>query len=286
MIRRIKVLKQYILFFMLGFTLLIFLFPLILTFTVSFIGSREMSVFLKPVSDITYKGWVELKLIPRKVTIRQYYILLIEQFKYILMFWNSIKYAISITVGQSVVSSMAAFAFAKMNFKYRDKVFFLYIVAMMMPFQVTMIPNYIALRKLQMINTAYAVILPGIFAPFGVFLLRQYIRTMPNDIIEAALMDGAGSWKVFSRIVVPLSVPGLATLGILCFIDSWNLVEQPLFFLDNINKYPLSLSLNSFIRDVPNVAFSGSVLYMIPMFLLFLVLQEHIIKGIEIRMTK
>lgn len=266
---------------LLGILALCFMFPLLLTFTGSFMDGNEIAGYFKLQEGSLKEQWVELKLIPEMATMKQYYTLLIEQYKYLNMFWNSVKFALLITVGQLAVASMTAYAFAKLRFKGRDCIFFIYIVSMMMPFQVTMVPNYIMLKMANLTNTDFAVILPGIFAPFGVFLLRQFMRGIPDECLEAATVDGAGDFLTFRKVVLPMSVPGMASLGVLSVIDGWNMVEQPLIFLEDPLRYPLSLSLNMIVDEAKDVAFAGSFIYMIPMLLLYMYFREYIITGIN-----
>lgn len=271
----------------LSLLLALFIFPLAVTAIGALMDEREVAGYINPLMrEGINEGWLSVGLVPDKVTLKQFYILLIEQYKYINMFWNSVKYAVFITVGEVLVASMAAFVFAKINFRGRDTIFFIYIVAMMMPFQVTMVPNYITLKTIHLLYTDYAVILPGIFAPFGVFLLRQYMKTIPDELIEASVIDGAGLPGVFCRVILPLSKPGLAALAILTFIDNWNMVEQPLIFLDNELMYPLSLSLNDIVSQATNVAFAGSLIYMLPMVIIYFYYQESLISGIQLGQIK
>lgn len=270
-----------IVIFVLSVMVFIFLFPLVVTLCGSFMDNREIGNYLGSLDDATSKEWMQIRLIPEKGTLRQFYSLLIGQGKYLSMFWNSVLYTCVITMGQVLVASMGAFAFAKMQFKGRDAIFFVYIVAMMMPFQVTMVPNFITLRILNLINTGYSIILPGIFMPFGVFLLRQHFRSIPDDVFESAHMDGAGPVRVLMHIIFPMGRSGIASLGVLCFIEHWNMVEQPLVFLDKSSRYPLSLFLNGIIDQAKSLAFGASVIYLIPMVLVYLFFQESIIKGIE-----
>lgn len=149
------------------------LFPLIVTVTNSFMSSSEIiDNYSSYDEEVNKDKLFSVKLIPRSVTIRQYYEVLIAKSKFLRMFWNSVFVVLPIVVGQVIISSMAAFVFAKVKFKGRDFLFFIYIIIMMMPFQVTLVPNYITLDKLGLIDRYLAIIFPGVFGAFGVFLLR------------------------------------------------------------------------------------------------------------------
>jgi len=261
---------------------LLMLFPLIVTVTNSFMSSSEIAD-----NYSSYDGETEgnkffsIKLIPRSVTIRQYYDVLIAKSKFLRMFWNSVFVVLPIVAGQVIISSMAAFVFAKVKFKGRDFLFFIYIIIMMMPFQVTLVPNYITLDLLGLIDRYSAIIFPGVFGAFGVFLLRQFMMTIPNEYIEAARIDGCSLMQIFFKIVLPISKGGIASLAILSFIDNWNMVEQPLIFLKDANKYPLSIYLANVNKGELGIAFAAALIYMLPMLLMFLYGENYLVEGIS-----
>ncbi|EPD82197.1 carbohydrate ABC transporter permease [Paenibacillus sp. HGH0039] len=228
------------------------------------------------------EGFVNLKLIPDWLSFHQYMEVLVYKPVFLQMFWNSAGLVAPIIAGQVLVASMAGYAFAKLRFWGRDKLFVVYIMTMLMPFQVTLVPNYMMAQKLGLLNTASAIILPGIFSAFGVFMLRQFMLHIPNSYIEAAQMDGAGHLRIFYKIILPLIQPGIAGLIVLLFVDNWNMVEQPLIFLEDSFKQPLSLYLSRINEGARGVAFAASVLYMTPMVLLFLYAESHFIEGIQL----
>lgn len=226
-------------------------------------------------------AFVNLKIIPDWVSFEQYAKVLIATPTYLKLFWNSVYLVALIIGGQVIVAALAAYAFGKLRFRGRDNLFFIYLMTMLMPFQVTLVPNYIIANKLHLLNSAGAIILPGIFGAFGVFMLRQFIKTLPNDYVEVATMDGAGHLSIFMRIILPLAKPGLAALIVLLFVDYWNMVEQPLIFLDDDYKQPLSVYLSVIQEEARGVGFAASVLYMFPMLLLFLYAETHFIQGVQ-----
>ncbi len=261
---------------------LMMLFPMILTVTNSFMGSQEIeNNYSRNDEELDQNTFFSMKLIPDSVTLRQYYDILIAKHKFLRMFWNSVFIVLPIVAGQVVISSMAAFVFAKLKFKGKDVLFFIYIIIMMMPFQVTLVPNYITLDKLGLIDKYSAIIFPGVFGAFGVFLMRQFMIAIPNECIEAARVDGCSLLQIFFKIALPLSKGGIASLAILSFIDNWNMVEQPLIFLKDTNKYPLSIYLSKINHTELGIAFAASIIYMLPMLLMFLYGENYLVEGIS-----
>lgn len=264
------------------------LFPIVITFTNSLMTEREIGynydlIGKMPNLEAGDKGgYVNLKLIPDWVSFEQYAVVLVKTPVFLKMFWNSVFMVVPIIAGQIIVASYAAYAFAKLRFRGRDKLFFIYLMAMLMPFQVTLVPNYMIADKLGLLNTAAAIILPGIFSAFGVFMLRQFMIHIPNSYIEAAKMDGAGQLKIFHKIILPQIQPGLAALIVLLFVDYWNMVEQPLIFLEDSFKQPLSLYLSRINQEARGVGFAASALYMSPMILLFLYAESYFHRGIQL----
>jgi multiple sugar transport system permease protein len=268
----------------------VFLFPLILTVTNSFMSEQEIeSSYSRVISSnpdrqesILSDKYVRVKLIPDMVTLSQYYTALIKRTPFLIKFWNSLIIVIPIILGQILVSSMAAYSFAKLEFIFRDKLFFTYIIMMMMPFQVTLVPNYIVGDQLGLLGSYWSIILPGIFSPFGVFLLRQFMMYIPDAYVESAQVDGAGQLRIFFSIMLPMSKTGLAALTILVFIDNWNMVEQPLIFLQDVNMHPLSTYLSSINNGEMGIAFAASTIYMLPMLLIFLYGENYLVQGIQL----
>ncbi len=256
----------------------VFTLPVLVTFTNSFMTGTEIS---QSYVNIDEKSGSTITIIPAKVTLNQYYILLIEKYRYINMFWNSVKLSVSITFLHVIISIITAYAFAKLEFKGRDLIFFIYIVVMMMPFQVTLLPNYIQARNLKILNTYWAIICPGVFAPFGVFLLRQFMKYVPDQMIEAVTLESSSVKDVLFTAIIPNVKPGIIALIVLSFAENWNMVEQPLILLDDQLKYPLSLALNSIVERSVDIAFAGSVLYMIPIIIMYFYFEEHILTGIS-----
>jgi multiple sugar transport system permease protein len=152
---------------------------------------------------------------------------------------------------------------------------------MMMPLQVTLVPNYIVLDKLGLIGSYIALILPGVFSTFGVFLLAQVFSSVPDNLLEAAKIDGANHVQILFKVMIPYAKAGVASLVILNFIDTWNMVEQPLVFLKDSTKYPLSIFLANINQVNLGISFVCGILAIIPVFLLFLHFKDSLISGIE-----
>ena len=196
--------------------------------------------------------------------------------EYLLKFWNSVIITFPTVIAQVIVSALAAFAFAKLKFPFRDKLFFVYIVLLILPLQVTLVPNYIVLDNLELLNNFLAIILPGTFSAFGICLLRQSIKYIPESSIEAARIDGASYFKIFTNIILPQIKGGLITLTLLCFIDNWNVVEQPLIYFDDEAMYPLSIGLSNVSNSDYGIVFACGVMFMIPALLIYLYGQKDI----------
>ncbi|MGY5343820.1 carbohydrate ABC transporter permease [Paenibacillus glucanolyticus] len=290
--RVVYILKKSALTFLMGVIAVILISPIVITFTNSLMTELEIEINYGLIGQMNEAtpgrddSFVNLKLIPDKVSFAQYGKVFIDNPKYLTMFWNSVFMVVPIIAGQTLVAALAAYAFSKLKFRGRDSLFLVYVMTMLMPFQVTLVPNYIMVDKLGMLNTIGAIIYPGIFAAFGVFMLRQFMLDIPYAYIEAAKMDGAGHLRIFMTMIVPMIKPGLAALVILLFVDYWNMVEQPLVFLDDPFKQPLSVFLSSIHDSERGIAFAASFLYMAPMVMLFLYAESYFIEGIQLSGVK
>jgi multiple sugar transport system permease protein len=271
--------------------LAVFMFPIVLTFTNSLMTENEISVNYHAISkapnatanDPRIKdNYANMKWIPDLATLSQYYDVLVAKPQFLFMFWNSVKIVVPILLGQIIVASLAGYAFSHLRFHLRETIFFMYIVTMLMPYQVTLVPNYIIADKLGWINSYASIIFPGIFSTFGVFLLRQFMMYVPASYAEAARVDGASHLYIFLRIVLPMCKSGIAALSILVFIDNWNMVEQPLIFLQDAIKQPLSVYLSLINEGERGIAFAACTLYMLPMILVTLYAEKDLVEGIQL----
>ena len=262
-----------------------FLLPTVLTITNSFMTESEINanygaVFNDKQSSSFQSGQVNLKFIPDKVTMSQYVNGLIRSPDYLIKFWNSVLLTLPIVIFQVGIASLAAYSFTRWRGKIRGFIFFFYVILMLMPYQVTLVPNYLVSKWLNIYDTRWAIILPGAFAPFSVFLLTKFMRRIPYSLIEAAKMEGAGEWYIFTRICLPQCRAALYSIVILVFIDYWNMVEQPLILLNDPEKQPLSVFLSTINTGEIGLAFAMGTVYMIPCLLLFLHGEEYLVEGI------
>ena len=206
-----------------------------------------------------------------------------SRFPFLKTIGNSLFITCSFTLLTIISASMAAFAFAKIRFRGSRLVLGLYLATMMIPTQVTMIPLFVVMNKLGLIDSYASVILPGIFKPFAVFMLVQQMRAIPNDFLDAARIDGAGIFQVYRRIALPMCAPTIATLAVTTFMESWNDYLWPLLMLTDRNKMtlPIALStLNGQYNTEYNVLMAGSLISMIPIVIIYLCAQKQFKNGL------
>ncbi len=265
----------------------LFLMPIVLTVTNSFMASSEISSNYGQVFATTDTGGktyisekVNLKFIPDMVSFSQYITVLFKSPEYLLKFWNSVILVVPITFFQIVVALFASYGFARYDGKIKQIIFFSYIILMLMPYQVTLVPNFLVADKLGILNTRWAIILPGIFSPFSVFLLTKVMKRIPASVMEAAQIDGAGEWQIFKSICMPLCKGALCSVAILIFIDYWNMVEQPLILLSDPEMHPLSVFLSKINEGEIGLAFAVATIYMVPPILVFLYGEDYLVEGI------
>ena len=185
-----------------------------------------------------------------------------------------------IVAGQVIVAAGASYCFARNRSKVANAIFFVYVILMLMPYQVTLVPNYLVSEWLHILNTRWAIILPGIFAPFSVFILTKFMRRIPTAMVEAAKLDGANEFQIFSRIFMPLTKGTIYSVIILVFIDYWNMVEQPLILMNDTEMHPLSVFLSKVNTQDAGLAFAVATVYMIPTLLIFLYSEDYLVDGI------
>ena len=235
-----------------------FLMPTVLTITNSFMTQSEITanygqVFQNAANGKSYiKDTINLKFIPDKVSFSQYFTVLLKSPDFLYKFWNSVILVAPIVLAQ----------------------------LMLMPYQVTLVPNYLVSDFLGLLNTRWAIILPGAFAPFSVFLLTKSMRRIPVSLIESAKLDGAGEWHIFWNICLPQCRSALYSIAILVFIDYWNMVEQPLILLPDASQQPLSVYLSQINAGEIGIAFAAAVVYMVPGLLMFLHGEAYLVEGI------
>lgn len=270
-----------------GFLAVLFLLPTVLTITNSFMSQSELAANYGAVfqnMDTSKKTYiakkVNLKFIPDKITFSQYITTLLKSPDYLYRFWNSVILVIPIVFLQLVIAALTAYSFTRYRGKVKSFLFFFYVILMLMPYQVTLVPNYLVADWMGILNTRWAIVLPGAFAPFSVFLLTKFMRRIPKSLIEAAKLDGAGEWRIFTRICLPQCRSALYSIAILVFIDYWNMVEQPIILLPDAAKQPLSVFLSTVNAKEVGLAFALATIYMIPSLFLFLHGEEALVEGI------
>ena len=266
----------------------VFVMPTVLTFTNSLMSKSEIAanygqIFSSVAGDAkTYvAGETNLKLIPDMISFSQYENVLLRNPQYLFKFWNSVILTVPIVIFQIIVALFAAYGFARFSGKLRSIIFFSYVILMLMPYQVTLVPNYLVSNWLGILDTRLAIILPGIFSPFAVFILTKLMRRIPPAMIEAAKLDGAGELQIFTRICVPMSKSIVYSVAILIFIDYWNMVEQPLVLLSNTDMQPLSVFLSQINAGDAALAFAVATIYMVIPLLTFLYSEDYIIEGVS-----
>lgn len=269
------------------FFAVIFLAPIILTITNSLMSSSEIYSNYGVIFATTESGGkvyvsetVNLKFIPDIVSFSQYITVLLKSPEYLLKFWNSVIYVVPIVIFQLFVALLASFGFTRYNGRIKQMIFFGYVILMLMPYQVTLVPNYLVSEWLHILDTKWAIWLPGIFSPFAVYLLTKFMRRIPVSVMEAAQIDGANEWHIFTNICVPLCKSSLFSVAILVFIDYWNMVEQPLILLSDSEQYPLSVFLSQINAGEIGLAFAVATIYMIPTLLVFLYGEDYLVEGI------
>lgn len=196
------------------------------------------------------------------------------------MFWNACVQVFPQVAGQLLVAAPAAWVFSKLRFPGRRALYAAYLVLMVLPFQITMVPNYLVLDRLGLMDTPFAVILPGVFSTFPVFIIKKGFDAVPDALVEAASLDGAGPLRIFASVGLPLGMPAILSAATLGFIEAWNAIEQPMMFLKDKANWPLSLFLSNITAADLGLAMAASLMMLAPPLLLFLTGQKHLERGI------
>lgn len=227
---------------------------------------------------------IPMQWIPDPAQMSNYVAVLVGENSILPAFGNSVFVALLRVVGELVTATMAGYAFARFTFRGRDKVFLLYLATAIIPTQLLLVPRFIYFQKLGLYDTLWALILPGMFTVLGTFLMRQFFIAQPGEFAEAARMDGASEWRIFTRIYVPLARPVMAALGILAFVWSWNDYETPLVLISSPETYTLPLSLTNFTDEQgalsPGLAMAASVITIVPVLIVFLLLQRRFVQAL------
>lgn len=222
--------------------------------------------------------------IPKHPTIEQYQTLF-REVNFLQFFKNSVIVAFGITLFSLFLNSLGGFAFAKHKFPGREKIFALLLATMMVPGQITMIPVFLMLKSVGLINSYWGLIIPAGASAFGIFLMRQFITTIPTDLIESARIDGCSEFRIYWTIILPLCKPVLAALGIFTFMGSWNAFLWPLIVMIKENMYTLPVALANLSGQHATkfgLLMAGAVVVVIPVLIVFIVAQRYVIKGVAV----
>ena len=286
MYRVLKAMPIYAFLFLLAAA---FALPILITLTNSFMTSYEVaarySMHILP-SNIFYRldvfpqiHFVRMSVLPSWVTVRQYLDLFLDV-GYLSGLWNSIIITAPSVVGSLIFSVPAAYAFEISRNPHKEKLFFVYVVTMLMPLPVVLVPQFVMAGFLGISESVLAVILPAMFAPFGVFLLRQFVKQMSRDMLEAAHIDGAGHITILFSIVTPVMKPAIVALALLMFVDYWNVVDQAIVFITDPGRQPLSVGLQRLTGNF-EIIFAASFFYMLPALLVFMHGQDYLVEGMK-----
>ncbi|MDR0490542.1 MAG: carbohydrate ABC transporter permease [Oscillospiraceae bacterium] len=227
------------------------------------------------------EGGSKWPLLPSWPTLQPMIELLLDTPQFFAMFWNTFKLVIPSVLGQLIIGAPAAWALSRFRFPGRRLLTTVYIVLMLMPFQVTMVPNYLVIDRLGLMDSLWAVIAPFAFSAFPVFIMIRGFDAVPRALLEAASIDGAGHFRTFLSIGLPLGVPGILSALVLGFLECWSAIEQPMTFLKDPAQWPLSLYLPQIVADKLGLAMTASLFMLLPAALIFLFGQKYLELGIQ-----
>lgn len=268
-------------------------FPLLFILSNSFMGAEEVVArYTKDVLPINQDDlisrnihFVRFGLLPDAPSTEQY-ALLGDSPQYLRMFWNSVLIVAPVLLGQLILAPLTAYGFEIMQWRWKEAVYFFYIVIMLMPTQLLLVPNFIVAGWFGIEHSYLAIILPAMFHPLGVFLIRQQLKSFPRECMEAAALDGAGAFRIYRDIVRPNLSSVAAAMLVLLFADNWNIVDQAVVFLERSFENPLSVYLGTVAVGDPGVFYAASIFYLAPALLVFLLGQDYLTEGIALSSLK
>jgi len=246
--------------------LILILYPIYQVLILSLLPNTEIVSYITEVENPANR-FIPRYFIPRAFSLEQYRIAINDRF--LRAYYVSVFYTITVTVLQFCIAFVMGFVFAKTRFKGRDIVFFLYLAAMVLPFHVTLVPLNQVLHSLNVLNTPWAIILPAVFSPLGVFLFRQFICQIPDEILEAATIDGAGLFRILKDIILPVIRNGVMVFLLLTITTQWAAIEPALAFIRTDDWRPVSLLLRELVSSNPSQTFAPGVLFMLPMIFVY-----------------
>ena len=269
------------------------IFPLLFVLSNSFMSAEEVvnryttDVLPTNRGDLVSHGihFVRFGLLPDAPSLEQY-ALLEGSPQYLRMFWNSVLIAVPVLLGQMILAPLTAYGFESLRGRWKEAVYFLYIVIMLMPTQLLLVPNFIVAGWFGIEHSYLAIILPAMFHPLGVFLIRQQLKSFPRECLEAAALDGAGAFQTYRLVVRPNLRSVVAAMLVLLFADNWNIVDQAVVFLEQGFENPLSVYLGTVAVGDPGVFYAASIFYLLPALLVFLLGQDYLTEGIALSSLK
>lgn len=253
--------------------------PVVFLAAGALMDNREIMDLAGPVlaGQESYASW---RFLPKYPTLKNMVGLLLDSPEFFQMFWNSVKITGGILAGQFFFGTPAAWGLARYSFRGKKVVYFLYIIMMMMPFQVTMLSEYLVLDHMHLLDSHAAVILPGIFSTFSVFIMYRFFCGIPESILEAARIDGAGEFRIFLQMGIPLGTSGIISALVLSFLECWSMIEQPMTFLTTKSLWPLSLYLPKIDNNNAGISLCASLAALLPAVFVFLAGQDYLEQGI------
>lgn len=214
-----------------------------------------------------------------QLSLQAYYQVFLGQTEFLLRFWKSLFLSVCIATLQVAVSTLAGYGFAKFQFPGRNVLLFILMCLMILPLQVTLMPNYLILEGMGLMGTYLSLALPAVFVPLGTFIMTQSFRSVPDSVVEAARLDGCSTLEMIPRILVPVNSNGFICVALLSFVDAWNMVEQPLSYLEEFSQYPISVALAAVSPAEPTVLLACCVLVTLPPLFFFLVFNRELSEG-------
>ncbi|MCL2050243.1 MAG: carbohydrate ABC transporter permease [Lachnospiraceae bacterium] len=246
--------------------------PIISVFINSFVDPTMGSLLNSGAAKVIFK--------PFPISIKQYYAAILENRETTIFFWNTVKLAAPILIGGILIALPSGYALAKFDFPFKRFLFFCYVLIMLLPIQINVVGTYIFFRNLELVGKHIGVILPGIFSPFGAFLIYQFMKTVPLETMESARLDGASEIRILFKIVIPQVKAGITSMLVLILIDCWNMVEMPMTILNEERLFPMSIMLRYITATDPKIVFAFVALFSIPLLLIFLLAQDNLTEGI------
>lgn len=261
----------------------VLLYPIFFVLLASLCGDDQVKRYLIPLH--TGEGFVPFIFLTGVPLLRNYFKVLLDMPEFFVMLWNSMQETICVVVGQLMIAVPAAWGLSKVRGKKENLLYTCYVILMVIPFIVLMLPQYNLFKQLSLLDTHWAVILPGIFSGLPVVIMYPYFKAIPRSMLEAASVDGCNEWKIFWYIAIPMAKPAIVTSVLLNFVEYWSIFEQPFLFIETKNKWNLSMFLANATLDQGAVVFVSAALTMLPPFLLFLYGKEDMEEGIPTAVT-